>query len=117
MTKKSSVLACLTLAATLSLPSSAFADYECSFTGFNEQIGDFTTQYPVNSDWGVRASYQYAYFLGAEGLKILQNYRSCLSDADFAANYQALVNSRDTGRDSCAKVSSDGACSPTYPGN
>jgi hypothetical protein len=105
----------LLLAAGLSTPSVAQA-YECSFQGFSEEMAAFTAQYPVDSNWGTRATYQYAYFLGTEGINILQKYQSCLSSDDFAANYAALKGSRDAGLSGCQQTSTDpGSCTPTYP--
>ena len=38
--------------------------------------------------------------------------------ADFAANFKALSDMRDSGREGCQSLNSGAyACSPTYPGN
>lgn len=116
MSKRFAVSLGLLIAAGLSIPSVARAGYECSFQGFSEEMAAFTAQYPVNSNWGTRDSYQYAYFLGSEGITILQKYQSCLSSDDFAANYAALKGSRDAGLSGCQQTSTDpGSCTPTYP--
>lgn len=120
--KNSLFVASLTTLAALgilSAPTTALAkDGACSFAAFDQEFREFTQRYPNQSNWGTRDTYQYAYFLGSEGLKILQEYRSCMSDADFAANYQALANTRNNGRDNCPKFSSTGGnCQPSYPGH
>ena len=96
--------------------SGSAADGACSFAGFDQKIAEWTRRYPVKSSWGMRDNYQYAYFFGSEGLNILQGYRSCLSDVDFAANFQSLSKARDSGRENCSKVSSSGGgCESSYP--
>lgn len=112
-------LAMMVAVGALGMPAPAMAqDGECSFAGFNQKITEFTTENPVQSSWGTRDTYQYAYFMGVEGLKILQEFRSCMSDQDFAANYQALSNMRDNGRENCPKFATDpSSCQPVYPGN
>lgn len=92
-------------------------DGQCNLTGFDNSFKAFTERYPQKSNWGTRDTYQYSYFLGTEGLKILQGYKSCLSAADYNANQQALIGARDNGRQGCRQTSSDGgaSCQPRYP--
>lgn len=82
---------------------------------FNQDFGNFVAQYPQKSSWGMRDTYQYAYFIGVRGLEILMRHQACMSPGDFAANYQQLVAARDQGRNGCQQVDSGGGCTPTYP--
>ncbi len=90
-------------------------DGACNFAGFNQKIAEWTRQNPQKSNWGMNDTYRYSYFFGFEGLKILEKYRTCMSDEDFAANYQALKGARDKGREGCLKTSSTGDCQRSYP--
>ncbi len=92
-------------------------DGACNFAGFNQKIAEWTRQNPQKSNWGMNDTYRYSYFFGFEGLKILEKYRTCMSDEDFAANYQALKGARDKGREGCLKTSSTGDCQPSYSGS
>lgn len=92
-------------------------DATCNSAAFDPQFKELTRRNPQQSNWGMNDTYRYSYFLGSEGLKILQKYRSCMSDADFAANYDALKGMRDKGREGCLKTSSNGDCQPSYPGS
>lgn len=105
----------MSAAFTLSAPLTALAQGGC-FADFDQKFAQWTNNNPQKSNWGMRDTYQYAYFMGTEGLKILQEYRSCMSDADFAANYEALKGARDQGRKGCLQTSSTGDCQPRYPG-
>lgn len=101
---------------TLSLPITAFGGV-CDVS-FDNMFGAFSGAInPPNPNWGMRDTYQYSYFLGTEGLEMLKKQESCMSAADFAANYQALKGMRDQGREGCIKTSSDGgaSCKPRYP--
>lgn len=91
-------------------------DGACNLAGFNQKFSELTRDKPQKSNWGMNATYNYSYFLGYEGLRILEGYRNCMSDADFAANYSALVGMRDKGREGCIKTSSSGSCKLGYPG-
>ena len=105
-------LAVLAIAAT---PASAFGN---CFAAFNTELTAFKNMRPFNSSWSARDSYQYAYFFGERGLEILTGYQSCMDAADFAANFKALSDMRDSGREGCQSLNSGAyACSPTYPGN
>lgn len=82
-----------------------------------QDFAEFTQRYPLQPHWGIRDTYQYAYFLGTEGLNILQRHKACMPAADFSANYAALEQSRETGRENCTKVAVDpDSCVPSYPG-
>lgn len=89
----------------------------CNFQGYDQAIKQWTDTNPQKSTWGSRDTYQYAYFFGTEGLKILQVYKKCMSNADFTANQQALAGARDKGLQGCRQLSSDGGsgCVPKYP--
>jgi hypothetical protein len=89
-----------------------------SFAAFNDEFGSFSASYPVQSWWGMRDTYKYSIFLGTEGLKILEKYRGCLSEADFDANWNALNGAKEQGLSGCRATSSDGGagCVSEYPG-
>jgi hypothetical protein len=91
-------------------------DGACNLAAFDQKFAEFTRRYPQKSNWGMNDTFHYSYFLGSEGLKILQGYLTCMSDEDFAANYQALKGMRDKGREGCIKTSNTGDCQPSYPG-
>lgn len=90
-----------------------------SFAAFNDEFGSFSASYPVQSWWGMRDTYKYSIFLGTEGLKILEKYRGCLSQADFDANWNALNGAKEQGLSGCRATSSDGGagCVSEYPGS
>lgn len=104
------------LASTIN-PSSAAAQGGC-FAQFESDYGNFARSNPQNSSWGARDTFQYAYFMGEQGLNILMKYQSCMDAADFATNFQALDGMREKGREGCRALDSSGggACTPTYPG-
>lgn len=86
-----------------------------SLVRFNAEFGALTQQYPTPPvSAGMRAQYQYSYFLGVEGLEILARYRPCLGP-HYAANEAALKGMRDSGRDGCIAVSTTSQCAPDYP--
>lgn len=85
--------------------------------GYDQAMNEFLDRHPKNPSWGSRDLYQYAYFIGTEGLKILQKYKSCLSSAVYDENYNMLLGGRDSGLKGCRQLSSDGGnnCVPKYP--
>jgi hypothetical protein len=111
--KNSPFMISLIAVSTLGIAISAFGE-DCPF---DRRIAALSAEYPLKPNWGTNQTYQYAYFLGSEGLKILKQYESCLNADEFAANYAALKSSRDTGREGCMKTSSTGgaSCQPQYP--
>jgi len=115
-------LVVLTLTAAIALlavghPANAVAQGGNCFASFNSEISDLTRLKPLNPNWGTRDSYQWSYFIGEEGIKILMKYQSCLSSSDFASNFQALDGMRDKGLEGCKQTSSDpSSCRPSYPG-
>jgi len=90
---------------------------ECSFAGFDGEIANFTKTHPQKPSWGMRDTYQYSYYFGTEGLKILEKYKSCITAAQYNENHEVLLGARDKGLEGCQKTSSDmGAnCHPVYP--
>lgn len=89
----------------------------CNVAGFDQKFAALKQRNPQQPNWGMNATYQYSYFLGSEGIKTLLEYRTCMNDADFTANYDALKGMRDKGREGCLKTSSTGDCQASYPGS
>jgi hypothetical protein len=112
----SSLLVLATVAVvTAGKPAPALAQAGC-FADFNNAYGDFARNNPQNSSWGARDTYQYAYFMGEQGINILMRYQSCMDAADFATNFAALDGMRDKGKQGCESLNSGAlACTPTYP--
>ncbi len=106
-------VAAVALFATQPQPAAAQG---CSFQAFDAEFRQLTTNYPQRSHWGARDTYQYSYFLGVEGLEILERHRRCMNDPDYQANRQALEGMRDQGVRGCQQLSTNpSSCSPTYP--
>lgn len=111
-----SVVTAIVLVA-VGMPSKTVAQSGNCFASFNSEISGLTQSKPLNPNWGTRDSYQWSYFIGEEGIKILMKYQSCLSAADFATNFQALDAMRDKGLAGCKQTSTDpGTCRASYPG-
>ena len=101
----------------VSSPSRAVAQGGSCMAEFNQAFANLTQQKPMNSNWGSRDTFQWSYFIGEEGIKILTKYQACLSAEEFAANFEALSGMRDKGRQGCEQLSSvPGSCVPRYPG-
>jgi hypothetical protein len=92
---------------------------QASFQNFDKEFGAFMQRRPNRSNiGGSRDQFQYSYFFGTEGLKILERYRACMSPADFATNSTALTNARNQGKTGCEQLAtSPASCTPTYPGS
>lgn len=92
------------------------ASPDAALACFNNDFADFTRQYPQpDESKGARAIYQYSYFLGAQGLQILDRYKASLGP-NYDANYNALAGMRDSGHNGCnALSSSSDDCQPVYP--
>ena len=92
---------------------------DCSFEGYDKAIAAFTRAKPQQPGWGARDTYQYSYYFGSEGLKILEQYKSCMNSDQYRDNHSVLVGARDKGLEGCQKLSSDGgaSCRPVYPGS
>jgi hypothetical protein len=90
-----------------------------SFGMFDREFAAFTARYPnLAGRGGSRDQFQYAQFLGTNGLLILEKYRSCLSAPDYQTYKRALEGTRDQGKTGCEQLSSGaGTCTPTYPAN
>lgn len=88
-----------------------------SLQAFNQEFASFNARYPIRSSWGMRDTYKYSIFLGAEGQKILERYRGCMSKPDFDANWNALNGAKEKGLSGCRATSSDGGagCVAAYP--
>lgn len=83
---------------------------------FDRDFGGMTQRLPLNPNWGMRDTYQYSYFMGVEGLKLLAPYQPCMAPADYEANRVALEGMRDQGYRGCEQTSSSpGSCRPEYP--
>lgn len=97
-------------------PSTAKAQAGTCMADFNNDFGAYQSSHPLDSGWGSKATYQWSYFLGENGLNILMKYQSCMDASDFAANFEALSSMRDKGREGCLALTTDaGSCTPTYP--
>lgn len=92
-------------------PDAAFRDYDA-------ELGRWNAENPVNRSWGMRDTYQFAYFAGTQSLRILARYKGCMSDVDYKANLTPLENLRDSGLAGCRQTSNDGGrnCVARYPG-
>ena len=79
-------IAAVALVATQPQPAAAQG---CGFQAFDAEFRQLTTNYPQQSHWGARDTYQYSYFLGV----------------------------RDQGLRGCQQLStSPSSCVPNYPG-
>jgi hypothetical protein len=92
-----------------------------ALAAFNSDFGAFANQYPLpsrlpdGSAVGPRATYQYSYFVGVEGLRIIQPYLGCLGPNE-RPNVDALNAAARDGQRGCEQLSTvQGACTPTYP--
>lgn len=90
---------------------------DCSLSGFDKAMAGFNEARPLQETWGMRDTYQYSYYYGSEGLKVLAQYKSCMSETDYRAYHDTLVSARDRGLEGCQKLSSDSgaSCQPVYP--
>jgi hypothetical protein len=111
-------------AASTSAPSSTTAQSavctgspEQEFAAFNSELESFNARYPVQPQWGTRDLYKFSIFFGTEGLKILEKYRGCMSEADFSTNWNFINGAKETGISGCRATSSDGGagCVSEYP--
>ncbi|WP_029416372.1 tetratricopeptide repeat protein [Brevundimonas bacteroides] len=92
-----------------------------TMAAFEADFGVFVTQYPMPSRLadgsapGPRATYQYSYFLGTEGLRLIQPYLGCLGPHE-QPNVHALTVTAQRGLEGCEQLSTvQGSCTPSYP--
>lgn len=85
---------------------------------FNAEFDAFAKRHPNSpgtDQGGSRAQHQYAYFIGEEGLKLLEPYRACLGP-HYAPNRSQLEAASRAGKEGCVKTSTAAeTCTPAYP--
>ncbi|MFN7180899.1 hypothetical protein [Hyphomonas sp.] len=82
---------------------------------FDRDFGALTAARPLPPGAGARDTYQYSYYLGVEGLKLLDPYRGCLGPHE-APNDTQLREMVKAGKTGCEALSTSAAtCVPQYP--
>lgn len=85
---------------------------------FNAAFGAMSQQqYPMNPNYGAQQTYQWTYFVMSNGLDLIEDFKGCLSPADYQTNRKALIDARNSGKQGCEQLSSvGGECPRRYPG-
>jgi hypothetical protein len=82
---------------------------------FDSQFKQLTDRYPQIRTYGSRAIYQYAYFVGSEGMKIIEPLKTCMG-IHYTPNRNTLQGMIDNGKRGCEQLAIDpSACVPQYP--
>ncbi|MBI1362120.1 MAG: hypothetical protein GC155_17730 [Alphaproteobacteria bacterium] len=82
---------------------------------FDSEFRQLTNRYPLQQGIGSRATYQYAYFIGVEGVKLIEPLKACMG-VNYSPNRQLLQGAIDNGKKGCEALAVDpSACVPQYP--
>lgn len=92
-------------------PDETLADFSAEFDGLVKSHPNRES----SDGGGTREHYQYAWFLGEEGLRLLEPYRPCLGP-HYDPNHTQLEAMSRKGKEGCIKTATDPAsCTPTDP--
>lgn len=92
-------------------PDQALADFDAAYGAERAAKPDRSNP---NAPGGMRAQYQYAYYLATRGLELIEPRRECMAQ-HYGPNHAALEGQRDAARRGCVQLSSNGECTPDYP--